>query len=138
MHRILTLTTDPIDEPALVRSRGVSTTAGAVVTFLGVVRDSEAAAPIAALDYEAFDAMARHQFGKIFDEIEHRWPMVESLRLVHRLGRVAAGEPSLWVEILTPHRAEALAATQWLIEEMKRVVPIWKRPIPAPIPGGAA
>jgi molybdopterin synthase catalytic subunit len=51
------------------------------------------------------------------------------VRLVHRTGPVAAGETSLWLEIRSPHRAEAFAAGQWLIDEMKRVVPIWKRPM---------
>ena len=71
--------------------------------------------------------MARHQFGLLFDEMEKRWP-VESVRLVHRIGRVSAGEASLWVEIIAPHRQEAFAACQFLIDEMKRVVPIWKKP----------
>ena len=76
----------------------------------------------------AFDQMVRHQFTLIFDEVERRWP-VESVRLVHRIGVVAVGEPSLWVEVVTAHRAEAFAACQWLIDEMKRTVPIWKRPV---------
>ena len=49
--------------------------------------------------------------------------------LVHRLGVVKVNEPSLWVEVVAPHRGEAFAACQWLIDEMKRVVPIWKRPL---------
>ena len=103
---------------------------GAVVSFAGVVRDSEADAPIQALEYESFQAMAEHQFHRLFDEVANRWP-VESVRLVHRLGRVPAGEPSLWVEVVAPHRGEAFAACQWLIDEMKRVVPIWKKVIAA-------
>jgi molybdopterin synthase catalytic subunit len=72
--------------------------------------------------------MAVHQFGKIFDEVEKRWP-VESIKLVHRIGSVAVSEPSLWVEVCAPHRGEAFSACQFLIDEMKKVVPIWKRPI---------
>ena len=53
---------------------------------------------------------------------------MESVRLVHRVGMVKVNEPSLWVEVVTPHRGEAFAACQWLIDEMKRVVPIWKKP----------
>jgi molybdopterin synthase catalytic subunit len=103
---------------------------GAVVSFAGVVRGSEAGAPIAAIEYEAFHAMAEHQFDRLFSEMERRWP-VESVRLVHRLGVVPVNEPSLWVEVAAPHRGEAFAACQFLIDEMKRVVPIWKKPIPA-------
>jgi len=101
---------------------------GAVVCFTGVVRGSEPEGPIQALDYEVFERMAVHQFGLIFDEVEKRWP-VESIRLVHRIGVVNAGEPSLWVEVIAPHRGGALEACAWLIDEMKRVVPIWKRPL---------
>jgi molybdopterin synthase catalytic subunit len=83
---------------------------------------------IAAIEYEAFDKMAYHQFELIFQQIEQRWP-VESIRLVHRVGRVNVNEPSLWVEVVAPHRAEAFAACQFLIDEMKRTVPIWKKPL---------
>ena len=101
---------------------------GAVVYFLGVVRGQEEDKGIRALEYEAFQKMAEHQFGLIFDEIEKRWP-VESIRLIHRLPILKVNEPSLWVEVVAPHRGEAFAACQWLIDEMKRVVPIWKRPV---------
>jgi hypothetical protein len=74
--------------------------------------------------------MVEHQFSLLFDQLEQRWP-VASVRLVHRTGRVPAGEPSLWVEVVAPHRGEAFAACQWLIDEMKRVVPIWKHPVAA-------
>jgi len=100
---------------------------GASVSFTGVVRDREDGAPITAIEYEAFTRMVEHQFNLLFDEIERRWP-VESVRLTHRLGHVGVGEASLWVEVVAPHRAEAFAASQWLIDEMKRVVPIWKKP----------
>ena len=128
MKRYLQITTEPIDEPALLAARTASTATGAVVSFLGVVRDREADEPIRALEYEAFVPMAEHQFHKLFDELENRWP-VASIRLVHRIGQVKAGEPSLWVEVTAPHRGEAFAGCQWLIDEMKRLVPIWKRPL---------
>lgn len=101
---------------------------GAVVYFLGVVRGTEEGKPIKGIDYESFHRMAEHQFNLLFDEIEKRWP-VESVRLVHRIGIVKTNEPSLWVEVVAPHRGEAFAACQWLIDEMKRIVPIWKKPL---------
>ena len=128
MLRKLTITTDPINEASFVSERTMSSGMGAAVYFSGVVRGSEGNAAIAAINYETFEPMARHQFGLLFDQIEKRWP-VESVRLVHRLGVVKVGEPSLWVEIITPHRAEGFAAIQWLIDEMKCVVPIWKKPL---------
>ncbi len=129
MKRQLTITRDPINEPALVAQRTMSHGMGAVVYFTGVVRNLESETPIQALDYEAFEKMAVHQFALLFDEMEKRWP-VESVRLVHRIGVVKVNEASLWLEIIAPHRDEAFAACQWLIDEMKRVVPIWKKPVP--------
>jgi len=128
MKRELTITTDPIDEAALLRARKISGGMGAVIYFLGVVRGSEEGKPIDAIEYEAFQKMAGHQFHLLFDEIQKRWP-VESIRLAHRIGVVKVNEPSLWVEVVAPHRGEAFAACQWLVDEMKRVVPIWKKPL---------
>jgi molybdopterin synthase catalytic subunit len=128
MRRELTITTEPINESALISNRSLPTNMGAVIYFIGAVRDSESGNAIKAIEYEAFEKMVRHQFDLLFAQIEKRWP-IESIRLVHRIGRVNAGEPSLWVEVIAPHRGEAFAACQWLIDEMKRVVPIWKKPV---------
>ena len=127
MKRQLTITTERIDEAALLSKRRMSDGMGAVVCFLGVVRGTEEDRAISAIEYEAFLRMAEHQFNLLFDQMEKRWP-IESVRLVHRIGVVQVSEPSLWVEVVGPHRGEAFAASQWLIDEMKRVVPIWKRP----------
>ena len=128
MKRELNITNAPIDEAALLRRRAMSHDMGAVVYFLGVVRGAEEGKTISAIEYEAFDKMVTHQFNLLFDEMEKRWP-IESVRLVHRIGVVNVNEPSLWVEVVAPHRGEAFAACQWLIDEMKRVVPIWKKPV---------
>lgn len=128
MKRQLTLTAQPINEASLIADRRSSPGMGAVVCFSGVVRGQEGDQTITAIDYEAFEAMAAHQFNRLFDEVETRWP-VESIRLLHRTGEVRVNEASLWVEVIAPHRGEAFAACQWLIDEMKRVVPIWKRPV---------
>jgi len=127
MKRQLIIARERIDETALLLKRRMSDGMGAVVCFLGVVRGTEEDRTISALEYEAFLRMAEHQFNLLFDEMEKRWP-IESVRLVHRIGTVQVNEPSLWVEVIAPHRGEAFAASQWLIDEMKRVVPIWKKP----------
>ncbi|HMJ90078.1 MAG TPA: molybdenum cofactor biosynthesis protein MoaE [Candidatus Acidoferrum sp.] len=126
MKRWLLITPGPIDEAALITSRTMSRGMGAVICFSGIVRSSEDGTAISAINYEAFQKMVEHQFTLLFDEMERRWP-IESVRLIHRIGVVKANEASLWVEIVAPHRGEAFAACQWLIDEMKRVVPIWKR-----------
>ena len=128
MNRLLTISTEPISEAALISCREMSVGVGAVVNFLGVVRGSEDGKSISAIEYEAFEKMVTHQFNLLFDEMEKRWP-IESVRLVHRVGLVRVNEASLWVEIVAPHRGEAFAACQWLIDEMKRTVPIWKTPV---------
>jgi molybdopterin synthase catalytic subunit len=128
LKRKLEITTEPISEAALLANRQMSAESGAVVYFLGVVRGAEDGNAIQAIDYETFKPMAEHQFNLLFDVMEKRWP-IESLRLIHRVGIVQVNEPSLWVEVIAPHRGEAFAACQWLIDEMKRVVPIWKKPV---------
>ena len=128
MKAELTLSSDPIDEAALAKARSITDGMGAVVTFAGVVRGREDEVAITGIDYESFDDMARRQFELIFAEIEQRWP-IESVRLAHRTGIVKVNEPSLWVEVVAAHRAEAFYACQFLIDQMKKRVPIWKKPI---------
>jgi molybdopterin synthase catalytic subunit len=130
MKRFLSITRDPLDEAGLVADRTLSSGMGAAVYFSGVVRGQEGTDAIVALDYSCFIPMAEHQFHRLFDRLAQRGS-VESVRLVHRIGRVAVGESSLWIEVVSAHRAEAFAACQWVIDEMKQVVPIWKKPVTA-------
>ena len=132
MKHSLILNNEPIDEAALKLSRPPLLNEGAVLVFLGVVREVEGTERLSALEYEAFRPMAEHQFNQLFRRAAELWPSLTSVRLVHRIGRVAVGETSLWLEVIAPHRGEAFAAGQWLIDEMKRVVPIWKRNVPKP------
>jgi molybdopterin synthase catalytic subunit len=119
MRRELTISEQKIDEHALLKARVTSDAMGAAVYFLGIVRGQEEGHPISALGYEAFGPMAERQFHLLFDQAETRWSL-ESVRLVHRIGRVEAA----------PHREEAFAACQFIISKMKRVVPIWKKAFP--------
>jgi molybdopterin synthase catalytic subunit len=125
MIQSILITRDPIDEAALARSRKMSGGVGGVVSFQGIVRDKEGANKIAGIEYEAFLEMAEHQFRKIVHEVEMRWP-IEAVRLIHRIGFVSAGAPSLWVEVTAAHRREAFEACEYLIDQMKVRVPIWK------------
>jgi molybdopterin synthase catalytic subunit len=128
MKRSIKLTIHPIVESSLVAERKISREMGAVNYFSGIVREGEEGKKIKAINYEAFEKMVLHQFDLILNEIEERWP-IESIRLVHRIGKVNVNESSLWVEVVSPHRNEAFEACQWLIDEMKKKVPIWKHPI---------
>ena len=118
-----------LDVAALASGRTVDASNGALVHFVGIVRGMEGGVPIWGLDYSSFERLARRQFELLVDAAGRRWP-VASVRIYHRLGRVRAGDPSLWVEVAAAHRSEAFAACQWIIDEMKRVVPIWKRAVP--------
>lgn len=133
MKTTLAITDQPIDEARLLAGRRVPPDCGAVVTFLGVVRDTENDAKIAALDYEAQREMAERQFSKLFAEVERRWP-VSQLDLVHRVGRIPVGEAALWIRVISSHRKEAFAACEFMIDELKKLVPIWKL-VPASDPG---
>jgi molybdopterin synthase catalytic subunit len=127
MRRELIISGEKINEQSLTQARAMSPGMGAAVCFVGMVRGTENGSPIAGLEYEAFKPMAEHQFHLIFDQAQSRWPL-ESVRLVHRLGRVPVGEASLWMEVVAPRREQAFAACQFVVSEMKRLVPIWKKP----------
>jgi molybdopterin synthase catalytic subunit len=122
---MIRLTHDPIDHAALtdlVRSPHC----GAVVTFLGTVRDLTGDVVTVALDYEAYPGMAEAKLAEIEADTRARWP-VGDIALVHRLGRLGVGEVSVAVAVSCPHRAEAFAACRHAIDRLKELVPIWKR-----------
>ena len=102
---------------------------GAVVDFWGVVRGIENGAPIRGLLYDAHHAMAEHQLRTVGEEAVGKFALNELL-IHHRIGFVAAGEASLLVRATSQHRAAAFNAAQWVVEELKRRVPIWKHPQP--------
>ena len=101
---------------------------GGVVTFWGVVRDVEEGKTIHALEYTAYREMAEHQFRKLLAETHQKWTL-KRIRLIHRLGVIAVGEPSLLVRVEAAHRGEAFAAAQFIIDELKQRVPIWKKAV---------
>jgi molybdopterin synthase catalytic subunit len=99
--------------------------AGAVVRFEGRVRAEENGAVITALDYEAYEPMARRQLEKIAGELEAQHPCL-AVRVRHRLGRVPVGEASILIEARAKHRAEAFAFVTEFMDRLKQDVPIWK------------
>ena len=101
--------------------------AGAIVDFWGVVRPIEDCDEIEGIDYEARLEMAEHQLKRIAEQAAERF----QLKLViihHRIGFVAVGEASLFLRVASPHRGEGFQASQWIVDELKKKVPIWKRP----------
>ena len=124
----LLLTDKPID-PAEAAPGPFAGDVGGVVTFWGIVRDVENGQKIRALEYTAYHDMAEHQFRKLLAETRKKWP-VKRVRVIHRLGVIGVGEPSLLVRVEAAHRAEAFAAAQFIIDELKERVPIWKAAVP--------
>ncbi len=122
---MIQLTDNPIDTTALL-DRARSPEAGAVVLFLGTTRELTDGRRTVALDYEAYQEMAERKLAELEAEARRRWPLAECL-IVHRLGRVPVGEASVAIVVSTPHRRQAFAAGEWLIDALKAQVPIWKR-----------
>jgi molybdopterin synthase catalytic subunit len=122
---MISLTQEPIDTAALLR-QVTSPLAGAVVLFLGTVREMTAERRTLALNYECYPEMAERKLAELEDEARQRWPLIECV-IVHRLGRLELTEASVAVAVSSPHRGDAFAAGQWLIDTLKVVVPIWKQ-----------
>jgi molybdopterin synthase catalytic subunit len=101
-------------------------TDGAVVTFLGLVRNHNVGRRVQYLEYEAYEPLALRTFARIADEARDRWPGVR-LALHHRVGRLEIGEASVAIASASPHRADAYAACRYAIERVKQIAPIWKR-----------
>ena len=122
---MIRLTREPIDHDALTEQVRAPH-CGAVVTFLGTVRDLTDGRITVALDYEAYPGMAEKKMAEIEREARQRWPVGEMV-LVHRTGRLGVGEVSVAVAVSCPHRAEAFAACRHAIDRLKELVPIWKK-----------
>jgi molybdopterin synthase catalytic subunit len=102
--------------------------AGAVVVFLGVVRDhADGRTDVHSMTYEAYEDPARRVMGEIVDEARRRWPDLERVALLHRVGELALSEPSVAVAVSSPHRDAAFDAARYCIDTLKETVPIWKQ-----------
>jgi len=104
-----------------------SLSAGAVVDFWGVVRELEDGRKIEGIDYEAHEAMAEHQMKVIADAAAETFRLNQVV-LHHRVGFVRTGEASLFLRVSAQRRAAAFEASKWIVDELKKKVPIWKRP----------
>ena len=123
--RHLELTPTAID-PAALLERVRSHQAGAVVLFLGTVREMTDGKQTASLEYEAYPEMALRQLGTLLDEAQTRWPIVRAA-VIHRIGHLELGDIAVGVAVSCPHRGAAFASGQWVMDRIKEVVPIWKK-----------
>ncbi|MBO0837528.1 MAG: molybdopterin converting factor subunit 1 [Actinobacteria bacterium] len=123
--RLIRVADEPLDpretEAAVARPQ-----AGAIASFLGVVRDSNRGEDVAYLEYEAYGEMAERELRRIAEEIGERWPG-SRVAIVHRTGRLEIGEASVAISVSSPNRAAAFEACRYAIEQIKVDVPIWKK-----------
>lgn len=122
---MISLTRQPIDTAGML-AHVSSPQAGAVVLFLGTVREWTSGRKTVALDYECYPAMAEQSLRELEAQARAKWPVIECA-IVHRLGRLELAEASVAVAVSTPHREDAFAAGKWLIDTLKEQVPIWKQ-----------
>lgn len=123
---MILITTEPISIDTLRARLPIAARCGAVVWFEGVVRNHNDGHRVSAIDYECYASMAEAELTKIIAEAKQRGP-IDAILIAHRYGQLAVGEVSLVVGCTSPHRAEAFMATQYIIDQLKRRVPIWKR-----------
>src|SRR3977135_1455287 len=112
--------------PSTSSGRGALGQDGAVVTFLGLVRNHNLGRSVRYLEYEAYEPLALKTFERIAAEIGARWPGAR-LPLHPRSGRLEIGEASIAIAARSPHRGDAYAACRYAIERVKQIAPIWKR-----------
>jgi molybdopterin synthase catalytic subunit len=118
------LTPEPIDLGVLLR-RVESPERGGIACFVGTVRNHHEGREVLRLDYSAYAPMAEAECARIVGEAQERWEVAVALR--HRIGELEIGDAAVAVAVASSHRDEAFQACRYVIEEVKRRVPIWKR-----------
>ena len=124
---MLSITPDPIDSQTLVDAV-TRPEAGAIATFLGVVRNNNLGRTVGHLVYDAYPMMAERYMRAIANEVHERWDVLE-VAILHRIGRLEIGEVSVAIAVSSAHRKEALEACHYAIDRLKEIVPIWKKEV---------
>jgi MoaE-MoaD fusion protein len=122
---IIRITRDPIEADKLV-SAAKHGEDGAVLVFDGIVRNNSRGRQTLHLDYEAYEEMALKRMNELAAQARERFG-VRHVTIVHRLGRLLVGETSALIVVASAHRAHAYEASRWLIDTLKKTVPIWKK-----------
>lgn len=122
---MIEITNQPIVADQLLKSVQ-SNSAGASVLFVGTTRQFTNGRETSRLEYECYEAMAIKKMTELHDQARSKWP-IELCSIVHRIGPVEIGESSIMVAVSTPHRVDSFQAAQWLVDQLKERVPIWKR-----------
>jgi molybdopterin synthase catalytic subunit len=121
----VTLQKEPINIEPII-SETSSDADGALVTFTGMARNLSDGRRVTRLEYECYDSMARKELEKIGSDALAQWPVTNCV-IVHRFGVVEIGESSILIAVSSPHRDEAFQAVRYIIDTIKKTVPIWKK-----------
>ena len=121
------ITSDEIELGDVIRAVEAGD-AGAIVHFLGVVRNNTEGREVSYLEYEAYPPMAEKKMAEIAQEIHEKWGL-DRVAMIHRVGRLEIGEVSVAVAVASPHRREAFEACHYAMNRLKQIVPIWKREV---------
>ena len=121
------ITTETLDVGAIAR-RVIPANCGAIVTLDGFVRQFTRERETLYLVYEGYEPMALKEMKKLISEAHKRFE-IKNVGIVHRLGKLEIGETSVVISVAAPHRRAAFEACEWLIKELKRTVPIWKKEV---------
>ena len=121
------ITSDEIELGDVIRAVEAGD-AGAIVHFLGVVRNNTEGREVSYLEYEAYPPMAEKKMAEIAQEIHEKWGL-DRVAMIHRVGRLEIGEVSVAVAVASPHRKEAFEACHYAMNRLKQIVPIWKREV---------
>lgn len=122
---MIQIVTESIDEAGVLASVK-SDNAGACLLFTGTTRRITGVNVTANLTYQAYEPMAIKRLNALREEAMNRWPLIECC-IVHRIGKVPVGQTSVVVAVASPHRVDAFEAAAWVMDTLKRDVPIWKQ-----------
>ena len=122
---MFTLHTTPLDAAAL-RADLLTQAAGALVVFEGWVRDHSHGRAVIRLEYEGAEILAAREFALIADEAKTNFGVL-ALRCAHRVGVLQPGEAAVWVGVISAHRGAAFEACRYVIDELKKRLPVWKK-----------
>jgi len=122
---MITIVSHPIDVKAVIQSVAVPE-AGAIGIFIGTTRDHSDGKRVLRMEYDAYVPMAEKMMAQIENEIRSRWD-IHKASMVHMVGKLEIGVPSVVIAVSSSHRTEAFEASRYAIERLKSIVPIWKK-----------
>jgi len=124
---LIRVTPDELDTAEAIQAVG-SPAAGAINVFLGVVRDNNLGRKVQYLEYDAYPSMAEKVMRELAEAAKERFGL-EDCAVLHRTGRLEIGEASLLIAVACGHRAASFEAGHWLVNEVKKKVPVWKKEV---------